>query len=243
MIPIQNSVIQGSIEDLPDSVKCTLPYLKICVMGLWVFGLAYVPLNPLGALMTIWLAILGTFFFADDPQMKRCYDCLMSTAVGQCCGQCNQRGLPGIVIFFMLSAINSFFDGVQLCQLTAELVDDRRRAALVGQNMPILFISVIVKAGIFVCELFAAIFTCQILKTIRPAEDGMYQQLAGDRPPGGQFGMFGGGGGGAHAPRPGGMFSGRDAGDIPPPSAPPATRPARSHDFRPFAGEGHRLGV
>mmetsp|Transcript_95475 Transcript_95475/g.275671 ORF Transcript_95475/g.275671 Transcript_95475/m.275671 type:complete len:215 (+) Transcript_95475:75-719(+) len=213
MIPIM-SPMSGSILTLPEEVRRKLTSIKWCVFGLWFFGGLFFIIQPFSALSTIALAIFGTFFLSEDPQLANCYTFLRESVVGPCCGN---GGMAMLTPFLFFSVFNSLLDGLQLVQIFSRF----------GQTALTIW-PVYILVGIWVCETSAALLSWKVLKAVapswpEPAGGSGYQPL-----PAGGPGMGVGGqplGGRPRPPRQIGMPSSSGGGE-----------------FQPFAGQGHRLG-
>lgn len=202
----------GTIENLPPEVRSLLGKAKYFVIGLWVFGGIFFIFNPISALSTLCLAIFGTFLLSEDPALANCYSCLRESLIGQCCGN---GGLQMLAPFLLLSAINSLVDGVEVVQLLSMYGFQVLQAPAVDLLL-----------GIWICELGSTIISWKVMKAILPtiAPPDNYQQLPGGMP-GGFPGRMPPAGPGGSSPRRG-----------------PAAGGDPGRDFKPFSGQGHRLG-
>jgi hypothetical protein len=232
MIPV-TTVPLGTVEELPDHAKRLLPYMKVCIIVLYIVCILYfliVPIDPMTAMINSFPALLGTFLLHEDRHLRPAYECLKNTALGAYC--CRSPGLTNLAPFFLISSVNSIV-------IVFEMIPAFQKFGWTAFAYPMFPVLIAIAA----VQLTLAVLGWQLLKACLPPGGGMldgYQQLgdglgAQDQAPmgmlGGNRGPFGSSGLGSAAPAPGG------------PSSSGASRgAARGASFQPFQGQGHKLG-
>eukprot|EP00931_Biecheleriopsis_adriatica_P118144 TRINITY_DN93600_c0_g1_i1.p1 TRINITY_DN93600_c0_g1~~TRINITY_DN93600_c0_g1_i1.p1 ORF type:complete len:214 (+),score=40.23 TRINITY_DN93600_c0_g1_i1:56-697(+) len=203
-----------NFASLPEDAQRMLAMLKYPVIGLWFFGFLFALFSPFSALSTMALAIFGTYTLSEDAQMAQCYAIIRRSAIGQCCGT---GGLQMLMPFVVLSGLNSVVDSMQLLQVFSQF-------GWASFKFP----AVDMLIGIWACETTSTVLSWRVLKAVLPnlaPLDG-YQGLPGEPNGAGGQPLGGPGPGGLGRPAPSGpRTGGNDAG------------------FKPFQGQGHRLGA
>lgn len=171
VIPVV-SHFQGSVRDLPEEAHHLLPCLKVCILILWILGLAtLLTRDILFSITTLAPAIVGTFLFHEDVHLSFCYERLRHSFVGVYC--CANTGLANLAPFFVVSTVNTMFLGFNL---TILLLESR-----VSQFVDVLFVDVVqvLKLFAFVIQFISSILSYRMLKMV-PLGDNFGDPFQGD---------------------------------------------------------------
>mmetsp|Transcript_136243 Transcript_136243/g.240814 ORF Transcript_136243/g.240814 Transcript_136243/m.240814 type:complete len:253 (+) Transcript_136243:85-843(+) len=242
--------VQGSIRDLPEEAQHMVPYLKVCIVILWILGMSSVLLtrDVLFAITILAPAIMGTFLLPEDPHFNLCYERLRQSIFGIYC--CANVGLSNLAPFFLITAVNATFLGFNLAILIKELRYDEFLPMFKSNPLQII------KVVAFVTQLCTSILSYRLLKLV-PLVDTLSDRFQGafyERLPGlsSDEQLTGSPGRPDHNDLSEGTPARASAGSsgnnqtaplsTEPPRIPGPRAPSvQSCVFTPFAGQGHKL--
>lgn len=165
VVPIVPQVF--SYWELPERARREARRLKQCVLALWLVGIIDLCVNPFHGLSTVLLASMGTALLAEDPQVTPCFRLLSTVSLQDGCA----HGMPMLMPFLFMCDAYVLLDGMDLATQCSEH----------GLSQVIQVPVYDVFAGVWLCELYAAVLTWRIVREVMPRlpEPGDYLRSDG----------------------------------------------------------------